>query len=324
MPPPARRSSSLGASLLALLAALLAAYLAFLVAAPNNMSAAPLQLLTSKLLPRAHRLFSPAASVLRLPFATASPSSIASRSFTSTTPAAFNMTHDQTTFKDAVKHRRTIYGLNKTSPIDDKKIEEILNLAIKEVPSSFNSQSARLVVLLKDEHDKFWDIVSTILKVHVPEDKWEHTASRMKMFADAYGTVRCSSPLLSSLRVYLANLRISYPTGPLLRRPRTHQSPPIQVPQLRRQVPPVVRAHHRHAPVHAVDGVRGGRARLQPAALQPAARPEGQRDLEGAARVELEGAAGVWWGGGWAEGAAEAEERGAGGEEGKTNGYNPP
>jgi len=100
------------------------------------------------------------------------------------------MTHDSTSFKDAVKHRRTIYGLNKTIPVDDKKIEEILNLAIKDVPSSFNSQSARLVVLLKDDHDKFWDVVSTILKVHVPEDKWEHTAQRMKMFADAYGTVR--------------------------------------------------------------------------------------------------------------------------------------
>ena len=107
------------------------------------------------------------------------------------------MTHDKMTLKDAVKHRRTIYTLDKNIPVDDKKIEEILRIAIKDVPSSFNSQSARLVVLVKDQHDKFWDIVTTILKVHVPEDKWEHTAQRMEMFSKAYGTVH-SSPHASA------------------------------------------------------------------------------------------------------------------------------
>ncbi|KAK4544683.1 hypothetical protein LTR36_003932 [Oleoguttula mirabilis] len=104
------------------------------------------------------------------------------------------MTHDKTSFKDAVKHRRTIYQLNKTSPVEDKKIEEIARLAIKDVPSSFNSQSTRLVVLLKDEHDKFWDIVKDILKVHVPEDKWEHTGQRIQGFRNAYGTASSTSP----------------------------------------------------------------------------------------------------------------------------------
>ena len=102
---------------------------------------------------------------------------------------ADNMTHDTMTFKDAVKHRRTIYQLNKKSPVEDKKIEEIARIAIKDVPSSFNSQSARMVVLLKDEHDKFWDIVKDILKVHVPEDKWEYTGQRIQGFRNAYGTV---------------------------------------------------------------------------------------------------------------------------------------
>ncbi|KAK3717608.1 putative nitroreductase [Vermiconidia calcicola] len=98
------------------------------------------------------------------------------------------MTYDSTSFKDAVKHRRTVYQLTKKSTIPDSRIQEILETAITEVPSSFNSQSARIVVLLKDEHDKFWDIVRDVLKTIVPEDKWEHTGNRIAGFRNAYGT----------------------------------------------------------------------------------------------------------------------------------------
>ncbi|TKA63297.1 hypothetical protein B0A55_10379 [Friedmanniomyces simplex] len=98
------------------------------------------------------------------------------------------MSHASTTFKDAVVHRRTIYQLNKKAPVDDKQIEEVFRLAIKEVPSSFNSQSARIVVLLKDDHDAFWDIVKDILKAHVPEEQWEHTGARIQGFRNGYGT----------------------------------------------------------------------------------------------------------------------------------------
>ena len=109
-----------------------------------------------------------------------------SNSFTSSTS---KMTHDTLTFKDAVQNRRTIYQLTKKSTISNDKIKDIVTTAIKDVPSSFNSQSARLVVLVQDEHDKFWQIVTDILKVHVPEAQWEHTAQRMDMFKGAYGTV---------------------------------------------------------------------------------------------------------------------------------------
>ena len=94
-----------------------------------------------------------------------------------------------TNFLEAVANRRSIYTLNKTSPIPDARIEEILTQLVKDVPSSFNSQSARLVLLLKDEHDKFWDIVRDALKAIVPEDKWESTANRIGGFRAGYGTV---------------------------------------------------------------------------------------------------------------------------------------
>lgn len=108
----------------------------------------------------------------------------------STTTA--KMTHGSMIFKDAIKHRRTVYQLQKKSTISDDKIKEILTWAIKDVPSSFNSQSSRIVALLHDEHDKFWDIVEGKLKPLVEKEggSWQKTADRIAMFRNAYGTVR--------------------------------------------------------------------------------------------------------------------------------------
>jgi hypothetical protein len=94
-----------------------------------------------------------------------------------------------TSFLDAVANRRSIYALNKSPSISDARIQEIITQLVKDVPSSFNSQSSRLVLLLKDEHDKFWDIVRDILKAIVPEAQWEHTGNRIAGFRGGYGTV---------------------------------------------------------------------------------------------------------------------------------------
>ena len=123
------------------------------------------------------------------------------------------------TFKDAVQNRRTIYQLTKKSTISDDKIKDIVTTAIKDVPSAFNCQSARLVVLLKGEHDKFWGIVETILKAHVPEDKWEHTGNRLAMFKDAYGTVSKCAAYERCLRAILTRIH----PGTLLRRSTADQ-----------------------------------------------------------------------------------------------------
>lgn len=100
------------------------------------------------------------------------------------------MPHDTISFKEGIEHRRSIYQLEKRSPISDAKVKEICTSALKNVPSAFNAQSTRLVVLLKDHHDKFWSMLTEILKMHTPEEKWERTRGRMEMFGAAYGTVR--------------------------------------------------------------------------------------------------------------------------------------
>lgn len=93
------------------------------------------------------------------------------------------------TFLEAVKARRTIYALNKDVPITDEKITEIAKEIVLHVPSSFNSQSTRVVVLLGKEHDTFWDYALEVLKPMVPEDQFPSTEQRISGFKAGYGTV---------------------------------------------------------------------------------------------------------------------------------------
>lgn len=88
-----------------------------------------------------------------------------------------------------VKNRRTYYPLTKDLPITPARIQEIVNESTLHTPSSFNSQSNRLVVLFGDEHNKLWDITTATLKKIVPEAQWEHSAQRMAMFKAAAGTI---------------------------------------------------------------------------------------------------------------------------------------
>ena len=60
--------------------------------------------------------------------------------------------------KQLVEGRRTFYAIDKKSPISNQEIREIIEHSVKHVPSAFNSQSARVVLLLGENHDKLWEI----------------------------------------------------------------------------------------------------------------------------------------------------------------------
>ncbi|MFC5700339.1 nitroreductase family protein [Cohnella faecalis] len=92
-------------------------------------------------------------------------------------------------FWTAVRERRSLYALSKQSPISDARIQEIVEEAVKHTPSSFNSQSARLVLLLGEQHNKLWDITTEVLKGIVPANQFEPTQQKMDAFRGAYGTV---------------------------------------------------------------------------------------------------------------------------------------
>lgn len=86
--------------------------------------------------------------------------------------------------------RRSIYALNDNLPISNDEVLNIVEHAILHTPSSFNSQSTRLVVLLGDEHKKLWDIVEDLLRKIVNDDeKFTSTAEKMAGFKAGAGTI---------------------------------------------------------------------------------------------------------------------------------------
>lgn len=92
--------------------------------------------------------------------------------------------------KEALKHRRSYYAIANQSTLPDDEIEEILDLAALHTPSAFNSQSTRMVLLLKEHHKKLWEIVLETLKKIVPEAAFATTETKInKSFAAGYGTV---------------------------------------------------------------------------------------------------------------------------------------
>ena len=93
-----------------------------------------------------------------------------------------------TNLKDAIINRRSIRKVKKNAAITQKKIEELLKISLH-VPSSFNMQSGRVVVLMENEHEKFWDIVKETLHARVPEESFVATVERLQGFKDGVGTI---------------------------------------------------------------------------------------------------------------------------------------
>ena len=90
---------------------------------------------------------------------------------------------------EAMKARRSRYSLSDASPVSDEQIQELLKEVAPLVPSAFNSQSARMVLLLGEKHAKLWSIVMETLRAKVAPDKFQATADKINGFAAAHGTI---------------------------------------------------------------------------------------------------------------------------------------
>lgn len=93
-------------------------------------------------------------------------------------------------FDSALKKRRTIYALDSASPVSDQEIVDTISQTVKDVPSAFNNQSQRAVVLFGAEHKKLWnDIVLETLRTVVPADNFQPSEQKIAGFAAGHGTV---------------------------------------------------------------------------------------------------------------------------------------
>lgn len=92
-------------------------------------------------------------------------------------------------FYNAVKDRRSFYGISKESTVSNTRLQEIVNDAVKYAPTAFNSQSSRVMVLLGVHHDKLWDLTKEELRKLVPPENFSSTESKIDSFKNGYGTV---------------------------------------------------------------------------------------------------------------------------------------
>lgn len=92
-------------------------------------------------------------------------------------------------FIHAIRQRRSIYGLGKNPDISQEEIARKIEEVLEVVPSAYNSQSARVVVLFGDQHDLLWEIVMSTLRQRVAPEKFGRTEAKINGFQKAFGTV---------------------------------------------------------------------------------------------------------------------------------------
>jgi uncharacterized protein len=93
-------------------------------------------------------------------------------------------------FLDLINKRRTIYAIGKQVSQTPAYLTDLIQNAIKQSPSSFNSQSSRAVILFNAEHEKFWGFVKDKLKSYAKDEAGAaKTEAKMDSFAAGVGTV---------------------------------------------------------------------------------------------------------------------------------------
>lgn len=90
---------------------------------------------------------------------------------------------------ESIKNRRSIYAIGKEKVVEESRIEEMVQDAVKYVPSAFNSQTQNVVLLFNEKSDRLWDIVMDALRKVVPMDAFKETEDKINSFKSGYGTL---------------------------------------------------------------------------------------------------------------------------------------
>ena len=85
--------------------------------------------------------------------------------------------------------RHSFYDINNKIPLDNDNIAKLIKSCIELYPSSFNNQSARVILLQNQNHNKFWNLVQNELIKTTPFEKHEGIKDKITSFANGYGTI---------------------------------------------------------------------------------------------------------------------------------------
>lgn len=87
------------------------------------------------------------------------------------------------------RKRRSQYALGRNLNVDQEHIAGIIKEAVRQAPSSFNSQSSRALILFGEHSDTFWQLTKDALRPMVPADAFVNTEKKLDGFAAGVGTV---------------------------------------------------------------------------------------------------------------------------------------
>ena len=93
-------------------------------------------------------------------------------------------------FIEAVAHRRSYYHLDSRAVVNDSLVVELMDELLMTMPSPFNVQSARMVLLLDKQHRELWHIVLETLRHITPPERFTKTQQKVeRAFMAGHGTI---------------------------------------------------------------------------------------------------------------------------------------
>lgn len=108
----------------------------------------------------------------------------------------------------AIINRRSIYSLGNDIDLPIGDIKSIINESMLNAPSPFNCQSARVVLLLPDNHIKFWHMATDSLSSILDEESFYVSENKISnSFMSAYATI-----LFFEDKDVVEKLKLDFPT----------------------------------------------------------------------------------------------------------------
>lgn len=93
------------------------------------------------------------------------------------------------TYREAVENRRSIRNVTKNANLGREEIVKLLEEALVYTPSGYNMQNVRLLLLMGEEHDKFWNQSFELLMAGKSDEARAKTRQKFDGFQKGLGTV---------------------------------------------------------------------------------------------------------------------------------------
>lgn len=92
-------------------------------------------------------------------------------------------------FKDVIKKRRSVYVLGNNSEHSVDEVVASIREVQKDVPTAFNSQTSRLVIVTEEANTKLWNLILEVQKQVLDQGTWDFMSPIMENAKQAMGTV---------------------------------------------------------------------------------------------------------------------------------------